>query len=378
MPKRPCAIALDPNEKTVLCGDKFGDVYALPLLGGSYKGKSINHNVCDEAEQSKAGASSTSFISLANSRTVHTKKNKQALKNQQNTIKTPPTKKVLDFDHQLLLGHVSLLTDLLCIGIGSEDCNDSRERQYIITADRDEHIRVSRGMPQAHIIEGFCLGHTEFVSKLCVLPWNRRLLVSGGGDDYLFFWDWISGMLIHKFSLKDMVQKLRNEDGMQDPQEMANDQSTMNTEPPDKIAVSGLWAICEPSVERHCGKLLAICEGVPAIFWLSVSQNGEIFHFDTTRTGSNVISIAISEDQRMANYANTVDSPDIGTFQYSITHGNWQQTTKCIRKQLDVNETAEPKEGNDRKVGSKDSAYVIDGLLYGFENLRKRTLKDSS
>lgn len=261
MPKRPCAIALDPNEKTILCGDKFGDVYAFPLFGGSYKENSIDQNVGDETEQSKDKASSTSFISSANARTVHTKKNKQALRNQQNTIKKVPIKKTLDFDHQLLLGHVSLLTDFLCIGIRFEDCNVSRERQYIITADRDEHIRVSRGMPQAHIIEGYCLGHTEFVSKLCVLPWNKKLLVSGGGDDYLFFWDWISGVMIHKFDLKDMVQKLRNEGRVQNPGEIANDQSTTNIEPQDKIAVSGLWAICEPSVGRHSGKVLAICEG---------------------------------------------------------------------------------------------------------------------
>lgn len=261
MPKRPCAIALDPNEKTILCGDKFGDVYAFPLFGGSYKESSAEHDVGDETEPLKDKMSSKSFISSANARTVHTKKNKQALKNQQNTIKNVPKKKALDFDHQLLLGHVSLLTDLLCIGIRFEDCNTLRERQYIITADRDEHIRVSRGMPQAHIIEGYCLGHTEFVSKLCVLPWNKKLLVSGGGDDYLFFWDWISGEMMHKFNLKEMVQKLRDEDSVQNPEEITNDQSTTNIELQDKIAVSGLWAICEPSIGRHSGKILATCEG---------------------------------------------------------------------------------------------------------------------
>ncbi|KAJ4417395.1 tRNA (guanine-N(7)-)-methyltransferase non-catalytic subunit trm82, partial [Neurospora sp. IMI 360204] len=32
MPKRPCALALTPDNKTILSADKFGDVFSLPLL----------------------------------------------------------------------------------------------------------------------------------------------------------------------------------------------------------------------------------------------------------------------------------------------------------------------------------------------------------
>ena len=85
------------------------------------------------------------------------------------------------FKHELLLGHVSMLTDIASATVGS--------RSYIVTADRDEHIRVSRGIPQAHIIEGFCQGHEEFVSRLCFT--KSRHLVSGGGDAYLYVWDWL-------------------------------------------------------------------------------------------------------------------------------------------------------------------------------------------
>ena len=50
----------------------------------------------------------------------------------------------------LILGHTSLLTTFLL----------SPDETHIITADRDEHIRVS-WFPQGHTIESFCLGHKK-------------------------------------------------------------------------------------------------------------------------------------------------------------------------------------------------------------------------
>ena len=53
-------------------------------------------------------------------------------------------------DGHLILGHTSLLTSF---------CLPSDEK-YIITADRDEHIRVS-WYPQGYCIENYCLGHEK-------------------------------------------------------------------------------------------------------------------------------------------------------------------------------------------------------------------------
>lgn len=54
----------------------------------------------------------------------------------------------------LVLGHTSLLTSFLLTPDG----------KYIVTADRDEHIRVS-WFPQGFCIESFCLGHTQWVES---------------------------------------------------------------------------------------------------------------------------------------------------------------------------------------------------------------------
>jgi tRNA (guanine-N(7)-)-methyltransferase subunit TRM82 len=84
---------------------------------------------------------------------------------------------------------------------------DDAGRPYILTADRDEHIRVSRGLPaQAHVIEAYCLGHAHFISRLCVPPRRPDVLVSGGGDNELFVWRWRTGMLLSRVDLLARVR----------------------------------------------------------------------------------------------------------------------------------------------------------------------------
>ena len=204
MPKRPCDVAITADGQTILTADKFGDVYALPLIPSG-----------DAPEESGAAATATKArppaSKGANPLTVHTQRNLQALEHQARQRANNARKDAGPaFEHQLLLGHVSMLT---CIAVAAH-----AGKPYILTGDRDEHVRVSRGMPQAHVIENFCLGHTSFVSAMC-LP-EPHVLVSGGGDDDLFAWDWITG------SLKATTPLL--------------DQAKLTNPNVDKVAVSGL------------------------------------------------------------------------------------------------------------------------------------------
>jgi len=65
----------------------------------------------------------------------------------------------------------------------------------ILTADRDERIRVSH-FPMASEIIAFCHGHTQFVSKIVLLPQLGEYVVSGSADNTLRLWSIVNGTCI--------------------------------------------------------------------------------------------------------------------------------------------------------------------------------------
>uniref|UniRef100_A0A674K5G4 Uncharacterized protein n=1 Tax=Terrapene triunguis TaxID=2587831 RepID=A0A674K5G4_9SAUR len=91
------------------------------------------------------------------------------------------------------LGHLSLLLD---VALSPDD-------QYILTADRDEKIRVSLTRAPHNIIS-FCLGHREFVSRIFVIPNYPDLMLSASGVFYVFQFDAATQLLNyrHQISLK--------------------------------------------------------------------------------------------------------------------------------------------------------------------------------
>ncbi|KAL5531395.1 hypothetical protein ACEPAG_4272 [Sanghuangporus baumii] len=172
-PKKPTDVCLTRDGQTILVSDKFGDVHRYPLRDSQ----------TDNAEGHSGHTGSSDFKA---------------------------TKRRLS-DETLLLGHVSLLTTLTL----------SEDEKYIITADRDEHIRVS-WYPEAYTIESYCLGHRKFVSALHKPSWDPSVLVSGGGDPDLKIWNWMEGKLLHEIPIDEAVMPFvkvlrkkpgRNEDG---------------------------------------------------------------------------------------------------------------------------------------------------------------------
>ena len=76
----------------------------------------------------------------------------------------------------LVLGHLSMLMDLLV-------AEASNGQKYILTCDRDEKIRVSC-YPNAYNILNFCLGHTDFITKIQLIPGEKDIVLSSSGKNY--------------------------------------------------------------------------------------------------------------------------------------------------------------------------------------------------
>jgi tRNA (guanine-N(7)-)-methyltransferase subunit TRM82 len=253
MPKRPSAVTLTNDQATILCADKFGDVYAIPLIipraeeSESPKLTTTSTQSTALKDQKEEEQDLQSFQPSANTLTVHTQRNLRALEEQKRQKGKRKETKTLTFTHKLLLGHVSLLTDIISISISPSDGPSHGKRNYILTADRDEHIRVSRGIPQTHVIETYCLGHEQFINKIHAPAWQLQTLISGGGDDYLLIWDWRRGEARQQISIKEHLLAAQN----------ASSENTQPTGDTLAIAVSGIWSM---ELENGSGQVIVACE----------------------------------------------------------------------------------------------------------------------
>ncbi|TKA74480.1 hypothetical protein B0A49_06736 [Cryomyces minteri] len=378
MPKRPCAIAVTPDNQTVILGDKHGDVYSLPLLP---EDKDPSQLVPERAEAAPRKA----FVPAATNLTVHTGRNLKALEAQQKQKDLhAKTKEPPKFESTLLLGHVSMLTDLLLATVVPDEPN-AKPRNYILTSDRDEHIRVSRGLPQTHVIEGYCLGHTEFVSKLCIV--NDRLLVSGGGNDWLGVWDWVRGELEMKLDLKDLLVAVR-QDGL-----IPRTSDASLRDASDTVAVSGLWA-CHMA-HPHESQLLIALEGVPALFHVPISQLVAQYQcrpdLEYTALPGNLLDIAIhtpvsatsAEHLSSLNEVSLIVSVDNMHALGSTSQPRSEPTSQRLlslplckdpevkRWGIDERSTALLEAANSAE-GPERGGKGVAALCYGVETLRKR------
>lgn len=376
MPKKACAIILSPDERTILIADKFGDVYALPL-----------HPTADYQRKTLTPQPDKRFQPSATELTVHTKGNLEALKQQQIQKQKHTRKEGPDFEHKLLLGHVSLLTDL-AIATGNVD---GKERPFILTSDRDEHIRVSRGMPQTHIIHSFCQGHTEFVSKLCIVPWDRKVMLAGNGEPSLRVYDWQSG---EEHARYDMLEHLRND----------IECSLVGGRSTEKLAIAGIWPVLSAGAQsadstKHA--LLVALEALPLLFTFQLSGFG-LRHLQTLKFDSNVLDIVhlrkenvviVSVDTAHApgSYKDYRAEPVAATkaFRFfGIRHGEVLSNALpiqgvCLEPSSDValamegeptDSLSDKRPSNETEGRAKyEKTYSFLGeLIYGLENLRKR------
>lgn len=195
----------------------------------------------------------------------------------------------IPFAHDFVLGHVSMLLSLLTITLpASHPAAGGKEKTWVLTSDRDEHIRVTR-YPQSYVIEGFCLGHTQFVKTLHAPSWDLTSLISGGGDEYLLVWNWRERRALQKVDLVAPVQAVLGADAKIFVPKTA-DKGEAEAEDADasfKFAVSGLWEV--PEIR---GILVGI-ESVPALFLFSWTPEG-LQYTSTLSLPGNFLDAAVS------------------------------------------------------------------------------------
>ncbi|KAH7077021.1 guanine-N(7)--methyltransferase subunit TRM82 [Paraphoma chrysanthemicola] len=362
MTRRPSSITLASDESTILCADKFGDVYALPLLPSPDDEQAETSVANDEPEEKDFTPSATVL-------TVHSGRNRRTLEEQLKQKAKGPlkTKEVMTFRHDLLLGHVSMLTDLAHAQVEG--------RSYILTADRDEHIRISRGVPQAHIIEGFCMGHEEFVSRLCLTP--SGLLISGGGDSSLFVWDWTSRRLIERLPLRDTASEYLRAHNDADSSRLDGQEF--------KVAVSGIYNA--PGNDSETTRIFVACEGLPALFGFDVGAaatrgtsiplrgNALAVACVPNSQGSYTAVVSIDNIHKPGSTTELRSDGNAPRLQYfsKLDDGSWQEDSSLNQVLADF---AERGHALDVEAGNGSAAApegkTLRDILYSVEKLRKR------
>lgn len=217
-PKRPSAITCTTDGSTVLLGDKFGDVYEISV----------------DAEEAKEVNSETDPV----------------------------------------LGHVSMLTDLTLVK------QDGQE--YLITCDRDEHIRISQ-YPEGHIIKSFLFGHEQFVNTLLVPSFQTNVLISGGGDDYLLSWDWTAGKQLDKLDVRSLVEI---DESHLAPSRFQNEQGDLK-----EIAVSQLVEL------QSLNAIGVLVESTKSLLIIKLDSEGKLSLFKTVKFEDKAVAITKSDDK---------------------------------------------------------------------------------
>ncbi|KAI9372803.1 WD40-repeat-containing domain protein [Aspergillus egyptiacus] len=349
MPKRPSAITFtDSND--ILTSDKFGDVYSMPLIPSA------------EPRAPKAPRQEKIKKVAATPLTVHTQRNLKSLQMQlERAQKNPNENKDTDkpaFEYDLLLGHVSLLTDIAFVSISSRDPSSAQKRSYILSADRDEHIRVSRGPPQAHVIENYCLGHTSFISKLCVPPFAPEFLISGGGDPYLLVWNWTTGQIIHQIPLVKQTSEEK------------------------QVAVRGIW----PALFGPRQFILVALDGSPTLQVFTIESNGSLTPHESLKANGNILDLQVREDINTLllavdcirepgstqEWRSTPSSPAtfLEAFQLKgeTESPQWDTVSDTMISTMNASGTIPVPE-----AGEKEK-QALNNSLYSLENLRKKQL----
>ncbi|KAM9850975.1 tRNA (guanine-N(7)-)-methyltransferase non-catalytic subunit wdr4 [Aulostomus maculatus] len=147
----------------------------------------------------------------------------------------------LEKEGELKMGHLSMV-------LAVTTCPNDK---YIITADRDEKIRVSH-LRAPYDIQSFCLGHQQFVSALLVPSGHPRWLLSGSGDGTMKLWEYLSGRQLQSWDLHQ-------------PEASPDSEADKDLKP----------AVCRITSSPDGHHVAVQCEGVSTVLFFTLDQEGE-------------------------------------------------------------------------------------------------------
>lgn len=247
-------------------------------------------------------------------------------------------------DLRPILGHVSMLVDIAICEHGG--------KSFILSADRDEHIRVSN-YPKSYVIKGWLYGHSSFISNLHISSFDSNLLISGGGDDYLCLWNWYDEKLLNKVQLRKLVEHYLTDFHLP-PERFLSEDSIK------EISISKILTYHHPTTDSNL--LFVLCENVKAILAFRIEKDYTVNHIQTLALSTALVDLTlIDSDSVLIGSKDTDSQTEIIEF-YSINDGGNLEV-------LDNKLSESISSLNKIELNSREEFYP----LYYIHTLRKRS-----